>query len=171
MMNFYVYAYMRCDGTPYYVGKGSGNRAYTKGNHKIGLPEDKTRIVILEAELEETIALEREKFYISHYGRKDLGTGILRNMTDGGDGSIGYIFTDEVRRKVSLGLKGKPKPKRTKEHSDNISKGRQGIVPWNKGLTFDFKKRKKYKGHSEESRKLRSEMVKEWHRKRKLAND
>lgn len=82
---FYVYAFLRKDRTPYYVGKGSGSRAYSKGRI-IKPPRDKSRIVFLRTGLSEEKAFEWERFYIAHYGRIDLGTGILRNLTDGGEG-------------------------------------------------------------------------------------
>lgn len=48
--NYYVYAYLREDGTPYYIGKGTKNRAWTK--HKtIKIPKNLSRIVILENNL------------------------------------------------------------------------------------------------------------------------
>src|SRR5258708_37388601 len=82
---FYTYLWLREDGTPYYVGKGSGDRAFYKENHKVNPPPSKDYIIIQEHEDSEE-ALFAEKFLISYYGRKDLHTGILVNLTDGGDG-------------------------------------------------------------------------------------
>ena len=110
---FYVYHWLREDGTPYYVGKGQTNRAFEK-RRKYRPPVD--RIKIVKDNLTEQQALDLEVKEISKYGRKDLGTGILRNKTDGGDGVTPSI---ETRLKLSLALKGKNK----------------GNTPWNKGKT------------------------------------
>jgi len=101
---FYVYAFLREDGSPYYIGKGTGNRAWGKRQFR---PTDDSRISILKGSLTETEAFDEERHLIQFYGRKDLGTGILRNLTDGGEGSSGCKRSQETRDKQSVAQTGK----------------------------------------------------------------
>jgi hypothetical protein len=117
---FYVYAYLRSKdshndkaGTPYYIGKGCGRRAY--GNHKTQrVPKDKNFIVFLETHLSEIGALALERRYINWYGRKDNSTGILMNFTDGGDFSYGIKMTEEHKRKIGAASAGRKHSQETK---------------------------------------------------------
>jgi hypothetical protein len=87
---FYIYLFLRADCTPYYVGKGKGGRAWDQRRGNCTKPPtDKSRIVIIHWDLTETAAFILERYYIRWFGRKDIGTGILRNQTDGGEGATG----------------------------------------------------------------------------------
>jgi len=90
--------WLREDGTPYYVGKGSGKRAFIRNNHLCNPPKDRSRIILQEWP-SEAEAIEGEKFLISFYGKKEAG-GLLHNFTDGGDGISGWHHTQEVRERI-----------------------------------------------------------------------
>ena len=86
-MEYYTYAYLREDGTPYYIGKGKGKRVYDEYNRtSCPVPKDKNRIIFLKQNLTEEEAFKHEIYMIYILGRKNNGTGILRNLTDGGEG-------------------------------------------------------------------------------------
>ena len=198
---YYVYAYIRSKdsatakaGTPYYIGKGKKNRAYAK--HSVSVPSDTFFIVFLEKNLTHLGACALERRLIEWYGRKDIGTGILLNRTDGGEGTANVVYTETRREKLRQAQSGKPKDKdaiskgvatrrknntyahttetrekmkqshqnrppqseetkrkrsetlknkpKSVEHKAALSRAKKGKTPWNKGLTKDDPRVKKY---------------------------
>jgi hypothetical protein len=96
---FYTYAYLRkSDRTPYYIGKGQKDRAF-RDHGKIPVPEDRNRIIFLKENITEKEAFKHEIYMIAVFGRKDLGTGILLNMTNGGEGFSGCSEEERERRR------------------------------------------------------------------------
>ena len=83
-MGFYSYMWLREDGSPYYVGKGTRRRAYVRHTHRVAPPTESSRILVFPM-LSEAEAFESEIALIELFGRKDIGTGCLRNLTDGGE--------------------------------------------------------------------------------------
>jgi hypothetical protein len=100
---FYVYAYLRTDGTPYYIGKGTGKRIDRA--HRFRLPPKAQRKVLVE-DLTEVEAFDYEQHLIALLGRKAEG-GCLINLTEGGEGPTGMRHTDETKAKISRIHKGK----------------------------------------------------------------
>ena len=169
-MIYYTYAFLREDRTPYYIGKGKGNRAYRRRNKGIKPPKDKSKILILKQNLTEEESFRHEVYMIAVFGRKDLGTGILHNKTNGGDGVSGAVVSDETRRKMSEALKGKPRSKEIRRKISESHKGkthseesRRNMSESQKGKTFSEETKRKLsesqkgKNHSEETRRKMSE--------------
>jgi len=120
---YYVYAYLRKNGSPYYIGKGTRKRAWST-SRSVPKPSN-DRIIILESNLTNIGALALERRYIEWYGRKDNNTGILRNKTDGGEGSEGYIPSEETRKKLGVFWRGKKHSEETKLKISTSMKGRK----------------------------------------------
>lgn len=119
---YYTYAYLREDGTPYYIGKGSGDRINKNHGRPCSKPPLDRRIK-LKTNLTEEEAFKHEVYMIALFGRKDIGTGILYNKSNGGEGNSGLIMSQETREKMSKAGKGKKKPP---GHGEKVSKARKG---------------------------------------------
>jgi hypothetical protein len=106
----YVYRHIRLDkNEPFYIGIGNQQdykRAYDYSKNrrnKIWLDifaKTGYEVDIMFDEISWEQACDKEREFIALYGRKDLKTGTLANMTEGGDGVVGVLFTDEHKRKI-----------------------------------------------------------------------
>jgi hypothetical protein len=155
----YVYRHIRLDkNEPFYIGIGSDTNgkfiranSLTKGRnilHQNILNKTEVRVDIILDDLTWEEACEKEKEFISLYGRIDLGTGCLSNMTLGGDGikelslkskqilsekaklnhilkPEKYLHSTDTRNKISKALLGKEK---TEIHKSKLSKSKIGKV-------------------------------------------
>jgi len=129
MNGYYTYAYLKADGSPYYIGKGKGNRLYDHRGKNCIPPKDKNRIIKLKQNLTEEAAFKHEIYMIAVFGKKCDGTGILMNIADGGNappkmyGDNSPTKRPEIRAKIGaankISLKGR---KVTEEVRQKISK-------------------------------------------------
>ena len=186
MDKYYVYLHIRLDsGEPFYVGRGKGYRA--KQKHSRGhywrniVNKHGYDIIYLEENKTFEESNELEIYWISRIGRFDLGLGPLVNLTNGGDGTVGFKFSEETKILFSKQRKGK---KFSEEVRKNMSKSRIGntnskgrklseehkrkIGEASKGKTWKLKKERKTQIFSEETKKKMSETHKRIWKERKM---
>jgi hypothetical protein len=148
---YYTYAYLREDRTPYYIGKGKGNRVY-ETHRRVKQPKDKSRIIFLKQNLTEEEAFKHEIYMIALFGRKDLGTGILRNMTDGGEG-VSNLGTPEQRSDRARKREATKTPEQRRE---SARKGRAS-------MTLEQRSEASRKGQANKTPEQRSEASRKGH--------
>lgn len=119
--DYYVYVLKRSDGSPFYVGKGKGDRINMhEWKAKRGDVSHRSRIIRKEWSLGRTIQKEKiairlshdqavslEKNLIEKFGRRNKG-GPLVNLTDGGEGTPGHRHSKDTRKKMSEKRKNRP---------------------------------------------------------------
>lgn len=136
-LEFYVYIYIDPrNESPFYVGKGSGDRylqhlktaksnSYWKDPNKIKINKIRK---ILSVGLEPTIDIITcnseedsfllEKSIIEKYGRIDNNTGVLTNLSDGGEGQSGWIPDVRYRNNMSESTRGEKNGMFGRNHSE-----------------------------------------------------
>ena len=134
---YYVYKWIRLDKNEvFYIGKGHGNRYkdlrmrnkyFLNVVNKVGM--DNINIEIIEDNLDEITAFEKEKYYIKYY--KDIGCN-LTNLTSGGDGSSdwwNYLSEEEKEhhREISKSFLGKTHSEETKQKMSKSMTGKNII--------------------------------------------
>lgn len=108
---FYVYQYLSASGTPYYIGKGKGNRIHVTHKHVELPPRD--RRIIIQDNMSESDAKTLEGELISKFKRKIDG-GILENIKINQWACYtGWKHSNETIDKIRQGNLGKV---RTEEH-------------------------------------------------------
>jgi hypothetical protein len=103
----YVYQHIRLDTDEvFYIGIGSDTDGkYSRAWSKTGRNDQWKSIVnsvgyrveIIEDSLTKDESIVKEKQWIERLGRKDIGEGILVNLTDGGEGLNGWVKSEEQK--------------------------------------------------------------------------
>jgi hypothetical protein len=129
-----VYEHIRNDTNEvFYVGIGNEEkRAFVKckrnpyWKHIVNKVGHSVNIIHKDIDWEE--AKKIEILLIEKYGRKDLGLGNLVNMTDGGEGVLGFIASEETRQKLSEAHKGKTPSEETRQKMSSAKKGNTNML-------------------------------------------
>jgi len=144
----YVYKHIRTDKNEiFYIGIGSDSTYYrahrfSERNQIWNRIKNKSAVLveIIFDNIDWETACEIEKDLIKKYGRINNNTGVLSNMTDGGEGTLNRVISEETRHMLGSGNSGKIRTeeskkkqsestkgvKKSKEHSDKIRKYRIG---------------------------------------------
>jgi plasmid stability protein len=125
-----VYEHIRNDTNEvFYVGIGDEEkRAFSKKGrtqfwknivNKVGYS-----VNIIHKDIDREEAKNIEKYLIKEYGRKNLGTGNLVNLTDGGEGCLNVVVSEETRQKMSKAQKGRIVSDEARQKISKAQKGR-----------------------------------------------
>ena len=158
MNRHYIYFHKKADdGTIFYVGIGVGRRATAVKNRsdfwKRVVDKHGYTIEYPHTEISQEQAKDLEKHYISAYGRLDKGTGTLCNMTDGGDGRVGYECSQETKEKMRKSATGKKLSQETKNKIGENSRSRKS---WS---VLPRKKTEQHKRNLSASRKDKKSVI------------
>lgn len=152
MEDFYIYAHIRPDtGTIFYIGKGRERRAFSKSKRNkiwmdiVNKNKGYYKIEFLFTNLIQEKAFEIECKLILEKGRLCNGTGLLSNLTLGGEGTAGFKLSEEHKNKISRSgekhhFYGK---KHSEQHKLNMSKALLGKKAWNKNLKHNEETKEK----------------------------
>lgn len=132
---YYVYAHYKPeDATPFYIGKGSGRRLWDKQNRSEWWINIVNKYGFVAKKLIENLthedALKEEAKLIREYGRMDLGTGCLINLTDGMDGNA--KLSEQTKQKMSESAKGRKWSQQQKDKFSKIKK--QQLAKYNPSI-------------------------------------
>lgn len=133
MNNYYVYIHRRKDNNEvFYVGI-SRQEKYLRVKINTGRNGLWKNIVnkygyygeVIHNQLSKDEAIKIEMALIKSYGRINLKTGCLANLTDGGDGSLECFKTDEAKDKIRNYRIGKKHSEETKLKMSIAKKGKK----------------------------------------------
>lgn len=129
----YLYRHIRLDkNEPFYIGISHKNDNYSRSKSK-GDRNNLWKKVVSKTNYEVEIVLESDNYiflkqkeieFIKIYGRIDKGTGILSNLTDGGDGTLGNNKpkSEIHRNNIRKALVGKKRPEHVKKAMSRLGK-------------------------------------------------
>lgn len=182
MNKFYVYGLIDPrNAQPFYIGKGiikdnqgrefrrikyhlslvgSYNRLKNAVIKKLLKQGDEIKFKIFAEKLSEQEAFALEIQLIKQFGRRDIKTGILCNLTDGGEGVSGHKYSDEFKKKCSDRMK-----KYIQLHGvsfkgcNHSSESRKKMSIAQKNLAKTRTPTMKGKHHSESTKKILSKLA------------
>lgn len=136
----YVYRHIRLDtNQPFYIGISNHiARPYSKNKRTVEwksvLNETDYEVEILFDNLSYDECKSKEQEFIKLYGRLDNGTGILVNKTDGGDGTIGIVHSEESNEKRRIWSTGRKHDAETLKKISEKQKGEKNHQFGKKGI-------------------------------------